>query len=116
MLNKLTIAEAREKLATKEFSAVELTEAHLAAMDAAKGLNAFITPTPDVARARAERATSLVRTTTTSSWNRSWRTCMARKQHCCLPLAMFRTGRRLAHWRAACPIALCYRMPATTLP
>ncbi len=34
-LTKLTIAEAREKLQAKEFSAVELTDAYLAAIDAA---------------------------------------------------------------------------------
>ncbi len=55
-LTSLTIAAAREKLAKKEFTALELTEAHLGAMERAKDLNAFITVTADVARARAKDA------------------------------------------------------------
>jgi aspartyl-tRNA(Asn)/glutamyl-tRNA(Gln) amidotransferase subunit A len=53
-LTALTIAEARAKLAKKEFTALELTEAHLAAMEKHKSLNAFITTTADVARERAK--------------------------------------------------------------
>jgi aspartyl-tRNA(Asn)/glutamyl-tRNA(Gln) amidotransferase subunit A len=52
-LTDLTIATARDGLAKGDFSAVELTDAHIAAMTAARGLNAFITETPDLARARA---------------------------------------------------------------
>ncbi|MEO5336696.1 MAG: Asp-tRNA(Asn)/Glu-tRNA(Gln) amidotransferase subunit GatA [Magnetospirillum sp. WYHS-4] len=57
-LTDLTIAEARDRLAKKEFSAVELTRAHLDAMARARHLNAFVTETPDVAleRARASDA------------------------------------------------------------
>ena len=55
-LTNLTIAEARDKLSKKETSAVELTEAHIAAIEAAKDLNAFITPSPDVAIERARRS------------------------------------------------------------
>ena len=55
-LTSLTIAEARAKLAAREISAVELTEAHLAAMEKAADLNAFITTTPEIARARAQAA------------------------------------------------------------
>jgi len=55
-LTKLTIAEARAKLAKKEVSAVELTEAHLAAMDKHQGLNAYIVATPEIARERAKAA------------------------------------------------------------
>ncbi len=55
-LTSLTIAEARDQLAKKEFTALELTEAHLQAMEKAKGLNAFITPTADIARARAKES------------------------------------------------------------
>jgi aspartyl-tRNA(Asn)/glutamyl-tRNA(Gln) amidotransferase subunit A len=55
-LNRLTLAESREGLARKEFSAKELVEAHLAAMDAERGLNAFITETPDLALAQAAAA------------------------------------------------------------
>lgn len=55
-LTSLTIAAAREKLAKKEFTALELTEAHLGAMERAKELNAFITVTADLARERAKDA------------------------------------------------------------
>ena len=53
-LTSLTIAGARDKLVKREFTALELTEAHLQAMETAKGLNAFITTTADVARMRAK--------------------------------------------------------------
>ena len=55
-LTSLTIAEARDKLAKKEFTALELTEAHLQAMEKAKDLNAFITTTADIARVRAKES------------------------------------------------------------
>ncbi len=55
-LTSLTIAAAREKLAKKEFTALELAEAHLAAMERAKDLNAFITTTGDIARERARES------------------------------------------------------------
>ena len=55
-LTDLTIAAAARGLAAKEFSAVELADACLAAADAAQNLNAFITMTPDIARARAAAA------------------------------------------------------------
>jgi aspartyl-tRNA(Asn)/glutamyl-tRNA(Gln) amidotransferase subunit A len=49
-LTGLTVAEARDRLRKKDFSARELTEAHLAAIDAANGaLNAFLFATPDKA-------------------------------------------------------------------
>src|SRR3954471_15584470 len=52
-LTSLTIAEAREGLAKKSFTALELTDAHLAAIEAARALNAFVLETPDQARAMA---------------------------------------------------------------
>ncbi len=52
-LTSLTIAQAAAKLAAGETSSVELTDAHIAAMEAHRDLNAFITETPDLARARA---------------------------------------------------------------
>ena len=55
-LTGLTIAEARHRLAKKEFSAVELTEAHLGAMERARDLNAFITETAELARERAKES------------------------------------------------------------
>jgi len=55
-LTLLTIAAARDGLAAGRFSAVELAQAHLDAMARARGLNAFITETPDLALARAAEA------------------------------------------------------------
>src|SRR3954463_16600187 len=52
-LTSLTIAEARNGLANKSFTSLELTDAHLAAIEAARSLNAFILETPDKARAMA---------------------------------------------------------------
>ena len=52
-LTNHTIASARDGLAAGDFSAVELTQAHLDAMSAARGLNAYITETPEIAIARA---------------------------------------------------------------
>jgi aspartyl-tRNA(Asn)/glutamyl-tRNA(Gln) amidotransferase subunit A len=53
-LTSLTIAEARAKLQAKEISAVELTDAYLKAMEAARTLNAYVVETPDQARAMAK--------------------------------------------------------------
>jgi aspartyl-tRNA(Asn)/glutamyl-tRNA(Gln) amidotransferase subunit A len=55
-LTALTLAEARQGLRTGEFSARELTEAYIAAVEAARPLNAFITETPDRALAMAAAA------------------------------------------------------------
>ncbi len=55
-LTSLTIAEARDGLAKKSFTSRELTDAHLAAMEAARSLNAFVLETPDQARAMAKAA------------------------------------------------------------
>jgi aspartyl-tRNA(Asn)/glutamyl-tRNA(Gln) amidotransferase subunit A len=52
-LRDLSIAEAADGLAQGAFSASELAEAHLAAIESARDLNAFITVTPEVAAARA---------------------------------------------------------------
>jgi aspartyl-tRNA(Asn)/glutamyl-tRNA(Gln) amidotransferase subunit A len=53
-LTSLTIATAREGLHKKEFSALELTEAYIAAIEKARILNAYIVETPDKARAMAK--------------------------------------------------------------
>jgi aspartyl-tRNA(Asn)/glutamyl-tRNA(Gln) amidotransferase subunit A len=53
-LTDLTIADALAGLAKGNFSSRELTEAHLAAMEAQRSLNAFVTETPDRARAMAD--------------------------------------------------------------
>jgi aspartyl-tRNA(Asn)/glutamyl-tRNA(Gln) amidotransferase subunit A len=46
-LTDLTIAEARDGLAAMEFSARELAEAHIAAIEGARDLNAYIVDTPE---------------------------------------------------------------------
>jgi len=51
--NDLTLAAARDALVKRALSAVELTQAHLDAMAAARGLNAFILETPEHALAMA---------------------------------------------------------------
>jgi len=53
-LTGITIAEARDRLASGAVSSRELTEAHVAVVEAARPLNAFITETPDQALAMAE--------------------------------------------------------------
>ncbi len=53
----LTLAAARDGLRRREFSARELTDTHLAAIEALNPrLNAFITVTPELARAQADAA------------------------------------------------------------
>ncbi len=53
-LTSLTIAAARDGLRRKDFSALELTDAYLAAIEKARVLNAYIVETPDQARAMAK--------------------------------------------------------------
>ena len=53
-LTALTIAQARDGLKRKSFSAAELADAHLAAMEQARALNAYVLETPDHARAMAK--------------------------------------------------------------
>ncbi len=55
-LTNLTIAEAAAKLDAGEVSAVELTEAHISALEGLRDLNAFVTETPDIARQRAQQS------------------------------------------------------------
>jgi aspartyl-tRNA(Asn)/glutamyl-tRNA(Gln) amidotransferase subunit A len=55
-LTSLTLADARDRLRKKEFSAVELAQAHLAAMEKARALNAYVLETPDQALAMARQA------------------------------------------------------------
>ena len=55
-LTSLTLAEARDRLRRREFSAVELADAHLAVMEKARALNAFVLETPEHARAMAQAA------------------------------------------------------------
>src|SRR5262245_12259402 len=54
-LTKLTLAEAREGLRSKRFSATELTQAFLDAIAAGNAsLNAYVLPTPEIALAQAK--------------------------------------------------------------
>jgi aspartyl-tRNA(Asn)/glutamyl-tRNA(Gln) amidotransferase subunit A len=55
-LTSLTLAQAREGLRQKEFSAAELVEAHLSAMEKARTLNAYVLEMPDQARAMAKQS------------------------------------------------------------
>jgi aspartyl-tRNA(Asn)/glutamyl-tRNA(Gln) amidotransferase subunit A len=55
-LSRLTIAEARDRLRARDFTATELTGACLDAIDAAGALNAVVTHTADQARAMASAA------------------------------------------------------------
>jgi aspartyl-tRNA(Asn)/glutamyl-tRNA(Gln) amidotransferase subunit A len=61
-LTALTIAEARDGLAKKSFSSVELTDAHLAAMEKARALNAYVLHTPEIAQSMAREADARERT------------------------------------------------------
>ncbi len=61
-LTTLTLAEAREGLAKGDFTAKELVEAHLRAVEAGRDLNAFVTETPDVAIDAAAVADERIRT------------------------------------------------------
>ena len=55
-LTSLTMAEALKGLDAKDFTSVELTQAHIDAMAAAKELNCFITETPELALEQAAAA------------------------------------------------------------
>ncbi|MCQ2915002.1 MAG: Asp-tRNA(Asn)/Glu-tRNA(Gln) amidotransferase subunit GatA [Alphaproteobacteria bacterium] len=55
-LVELTMAEALEGLAKKEFTSVELTQAHLDEMAKARDLNAYVIETPELALERAKRS------------------------------------------------------------
>jgi aspartyl-tRNA(Asn)/glutamyl-tRNA(Gln) amidotransferase subunit A len=55
-LTALTLARAREGLRKREFSAVEVAQEHLAAIERARTLNAYILETPEQALAMAREA------------------------------------------------------------
>lgn len=55
-LTNMTLAAAVEGLKKKEFSSVEITKAHLKAMEEHRHLNAFIVETPEIALKQAEEA------------------------------------------------------------
>jgi aspartyl-tRNA(Asn)/glutamyl-tRNA(Gln) amidotransferase subunit A len=60
-LNALTIATARDALRRGDFTAVELTQSSLQAIENAGVLNAFVHQTPDIALARAKAADERLR-------------------------------------------------------
>jgi len=53
-LTSLTLAEARDRLKSRAISSLEITKAHLEAMERAKALNAFVATTADRALQMAE--------------------------------------------------------------
>ena len=55
-LTALTLAQARDGLKKKSFSAAELAAAHLAAIEQARALNAYVLDTPERAAAMAKAA------------------------------------------------------------
>jgi aspartyl-tRNA(Asn)/glutamyl-tRNA(Gln) amidotransferase subunit A len=55
-LTSLTLAQARDALRRRECSATELADAHIAAIEEARALNAFVLEAPDCARAMAREA------------------------------------------------------------
>src|SRR5579862_247404 len=55
-LPSLTLAQARDALRRREFSATELTDACIDAIERARALNAFVAESPDRARAMAQDA------------------------------------------------------------
>ncbi|MBX9931154.1 MAG: Asp-tRNA(Asn)/Glu-tRNA(Gln) amidotransferase subunit GatA [Methylobacterium sp.] len=59
-LNELTLAEARDGLKAKDFSATDLAKAHIAAVEAARALNAYLLETPERALQMAAIADSKI--------------------------------------------------------
>jgi len=59
-LTELSLAQARDGLRAKKFSALELTDAYLAAMAQARVLNCYITETPERAREMARASDSRI--------------------------------------------------------
>ncbi len=61
-LTKLTLSQARDGLANKEFSATELTRAHIGAIEKANGaLNAYVLLTPELALAQAKESDTRIK-------------------------------------------------------
>jgi aspartyl-tRNA(Asn)/glutamyl-tRNA(Gln) amidotransferase subunit A len=54
-LTSLTLTEARDGLRRKSFTAMELADAHLGAIEKARALNAYVLETPERAREMARR-------------------------------------------------------------
>lgn len=60
-LTKMKIAEARDLMKKGDLSSRELTEAHIAAVDASDSLNAYIVKTPEIAMAAAGAADAKIK-------------------------------------------------------
>ena len=60
-LTKMKIAEARDLMKKGDLSSRELTEAHIAAVDAFDSLNAYIVKTPEIALAAADAADARIK-------------------------------------------------------
>ena len=99
-LSPLTIAEARDRLRAGEITAVELTEACLAEIEAAGALNAFSALTPEIARDAGARRRM-------RGWRRATRpTCAASRSGsriCSAPKACRRRPRRASSRASARP-------------
>lgn len=63
-LTKLALSEARDGLQAGDYSARELTEQHLSAMQNAKELNSFIVETADIALEMADKADGMIKSGT----------------------------------------------------
>ena len=61
-LTQLNLAQARDGLTKKEFSAVELTEAHMARVSASSALNAYVLETPEKAMEMAAESDKKIAT------------------------------------------------------
>src|SRR3954451_21268102 len=61
-LTSLTLSEARDRLRQRDFSPTELTDAHLAAIEGARSLNAYLLETADLARAMAKESDARLQT------------------------------------------------------
>ncbi|WP_321392287.1 Asp-tRNA(Asn)/Glu-tRNA(Gln) amidotransferase subunit GatA [Emcibacter sp.] len=60
-LTKLTLTEARDGLKKGDFTAREVAEAHLSAMETARELNAYIVETPEIALEMADKADARIK-------------------------------------------------------
>ena len=61
-LTSLTLSDARDRLRKREFSAMELAEAHLTAIEKARSLSAYLLETADLARAMAKESDARLQT------------------------------------------------------
>ncbi len=70
-LTQLTLTEARDEPARSGFTAVELAQAHLAAMAAARPLNAYVLETPEQALAMAKASDERLAKGQAPAWKHS---------------------------------------------